>query len=270
MAIRLIGIDLDGTLLNSRGHVSEDNQHALRYAIEKGATPVICSGRMYSTAIMYVHPLGLHTPAVVCNGAEVRDEQLIYHRSVLDDSVVNEVLECSARFGVYPVVCDGNSMFIEKKHEAGIGEVFGTSYDEKDFYTLQEDMRALMRTARSEGVVKVVIVSADEEALANTRSQLEQNAQGRYEVTCSWSSSMDVISAGSSKGAGLLLLAQRLGIAPDEIMAIGDQENDLPMFEVAGVSVAMGNATAEAKARAKYTTLTNDQSGVAAAIRRFV
>ena len=75
---------------------------------------------------------------------------------------------------------------------------------------------------------------------------------------------------GVSKGRAVKELAEKMGIGPDQVMTVGDFDNDLSMIEYAGYGIAMGNATPKVKAAAKYVTLTNDEDGVAAAIRKYV
>ena len=90
------------------------------------------------------------------------------------------------------------------------------------------------------------------------------------EINSSWWDNLEIMAAGVHKGAALRCLAQRLEIPLDEVMAIGDNENDLPMLQVAGLPVAMGNAVESVKQQCAFVTATNDEDGVARAVRRFV
>mgnify|MGYP002612001587 CR=1 FL=1 len=89
------------------------------------------------------------------------------------------------------------------------------------------------------------------------------------DVTSSWSMNLELMPAGVNKGMAVSALAQRLGIGPARVMALGDYDNDVSMFSYAGVSVAMANASERARAAARYSTLSNDEDGVAHAIRRY-
>ena len=90
------------------------------------------------------------------------------------------------------------------------------------------------------------------------------------EITSSWADNYELMPQGVSKGRAVKELAEKMGIGPDQVMTVGDFDNDLSMIEYAGYGTAMGNATPKVKAAAKYVTLTNDEDGVAAAIRKYV
>lgn len=267
--IRLIGIDLDGTLLDKKGELPEENILAARFAWEKGALPVICTGRMYATALKFRDALGVVTPMVVCNGGEIRKSDLqVLRRDVLHMSDVELGLETAAKYGLCPIMSDGERMFLEAPLRHRAMEVYGEAFDEFEHFEYPDDKSAMLRIAEKNGAVKIVFATTDADALFGARIFLLSREQTRYAVTSSWTRSMDMIGAESSKGAALLRIAESMGIGREEIMAIGDHENDLSMFEIAGVSVAMGNADQLVKDKATFVTMKNDELGFVAAIRK--
>ena len=112
----------------------------------------------------------------------------------------------------------------------------------------------------------MVIEEKDTDALASLRTQIEQTVPG-LSISASWINNIEINAPGVNKGQGLKVLADRLGITMDEVMAIGDGINDLPMMQAVGIPVAMGNAMPEVRAEARFVTRSNLQSGVAAAVR---
>ena len=117
------------------------------------------------------------------------------------------------------------------------------------------------------GVNKYMIFSIDDPVpLQALRARMEKELP-RVEVSTSWVNNLEVNPKDANKAVALTALADSLNIPMSQVMAIGDNDNDIPMLRVAGVAVAMGNATANAKAAAHYETLPNSDGGVAAAIR---
>ena len=119
-----------------------------------------------------------------------------------------------------------------------------------------------------DGALKVVTFIPDRDKVARVRSAMEK-IDG-LEINSSWWDNLEMLEAGVHKGAALRALAERLNLPMEQVMAIGDNENDLSMFEVAGLSVAMGNGTDRAKESADWVTLTNEEDGVAHAIEKAV
>ena len=120
---------------------------------------------------------------------------------------------------------------------------------------------------KAQGVNKLLCMAQDEAKLERVRQELA--ALPGLDVTSSWSMNLELMPAGVDKGMAVAALAQRLGIGPVRVMALGDYDNDVSMLSYAGVSVAMANASEQARAAARYRTLSNDQDGVAYAIRRY-
>lgn len=115
---------------------------------------------------------------------------------------------------------------------------------------------------------KFVCIEQDSEKL-HALGRLLETLPG-LEITSSWADNYELMPRGVSKGRAVQELAEQMGIGPDQVMTLGDFDNDLSMIEYAGFGTAMGNASPRVKAAAKYVTLTNDEDGVAAAIRKFV
>ena len=145
------------------------------------------------------------------------------------------------------------------------------AYVEKEIRTIRTDPTVVTRLEdHLEAVVKLVGVTRDFERLASCEQLMRPALADRASVARSQSYYLDVTPAGTDKGAGVIKLARRLSVPVDEIVTIGDMENDVPMFRNSGFSIAMGNASAEVKSAAGGTTLSNEEDGVAAAIEQMI
>ena len=133
--------------------------------------------------------------------------------------------------------------------------------------TVVEDLRAFVAACPT-GIEKITMMFAEEAQRASALALL--SADRRFLVTSSLPNNLEVNDQSIDKGKGLLALAAMLGIRPEETMAVGDSSNDLAMLRAAGLGVAMGNGSAEAKAAADVTTDDNNHDGAAKAIERYV
>lgn len=259
MGIRLIASDMDGTLLDGQGQISPGNQEALRKAQERGVQLCIASGRIPYEIDKLVDPLGMPFHYLALNGGLVRSPGL-------PDIA-------------FPLSADEVALCVDAGNRAGARWVLFTAQDLMASSLPEEDWFGLRRVATREEaleaagrgeILKFIAVcgkDGDFEALARARGEVER---GGMAVASSGRDNFEVNPPGVDKGVALRALARRLGIDQGDVMALGDYENDLTMLGWAGVSVAMGNATAAVTAAAKYSTLPHTQDGVAAAIRRFV
>lgn len=269
---RLVAVDLDGTLLNSEKRISEEDKRVIKQAIDKGVKVVVCSGRIYAGARIFARQLGIGEPLIACNGAIIRDmatEELLY-----SDSMENEdcyrAMDICRKEGIYFHIYVGDTMYTERLD-------FSSLFYWQKNQTLPEKDRVDIRLVESTSEVlrnsrvaasKIVAVSDDPELLGQTREKVEKIET--VEVMSSASNNFEIMNRGVSKGNALRFLSERLGIGKEEIVAIGDNENDYSMIQFAGLGIAMQNAEASVKEIADYITLSNNESGVAEAIRRFI
>lgn len=244
MAIRLLALDMDGTLLNARQAISPENRRWIRRAAENGVTVCLASGRGRPTMLPYYEELGLAgTPFVAVNGGEVwRDESRLLSRRPLDRSLNRRLLaiaeETDAWFWAYG--CEGYYL---------------TKADWDPGFVQEEWL-------------KFGYYAEDREVLARVKAELGR--LGPLEITNSDPNNLEINPPGVSKAAGLAEVCRELGIRMEETVAVGDSLNDLAMIRQAGVGVAMGNAQPAVKRAADAVVAANDEDGVAEAIRRFV
>ncbi len=263
--IRLLALDLDGTLLNPDNRISETDAAAVQAARDSGVRIVLATSRWYGLANRTAQLLELDTPIICHNGAHIREagngSELLHLRIPIDAAREISALSDEERFETYTTV-DGIT-YVRAPWQAHIpGE------------RLPDDMHlagthAEFVTAPATGI----IIFGDEAVRAVTDAFAERYA-GILVFPAGWSETfrpyVTITAAGADKGRALRAIFEHLNIAPEETVAMGDAAPDLPMFEAAGFAVAMGNAPEDVQALADAIAPPNTADGVAWAIQRFV
>lgn len=270
--IKIIVLDLDGTLLTSDKKISPRNSAALERAAERGIHIVPSTGRFYGGMPDIVRELPFVRYAITVNGAEIYDarEQKVLHRSEITPQQADEVFEVLDQLPVvYDCYQEGWGWM-----EKGFYDKAGDFIDDprvlamvKELRTPVEDFRGLIRQ-RGKGVQKIQMFFRDMDARAEALPMLRQRFPG-LNVTSSIANNLELNSLDAHKGAALLELCRCLGVDPAQTMAFGDGLNDITMLQTAALGVAMENAYPEVKAAANFVTDTNDRDGVAKAIEQF-
>lgn len=270
MAIRLVAVDLDGTLLSPRGAVTPATQQAVRSAVQHGFPVALCTGRplrecrLVLEALPEVEYAVTSTAGRVLNvrtmqelgGVTMRPEQAARFYHILEefDNVIDFLADGQVRFDAARMT--RIAPYLPKGSEAHM----------RLHYTEWNDLSAFVDTFRKP-VDKLfsLYVSQQERDRAWARLQGED---------CFLSSSgprnLEITAPGADKGAGLAILAKHLGIDASEIVAIGDSSNDEQMLRYVGVPVAMGNALPEIKALCAAEAPSNAEDGVAFVLNQLV
>ncbi|HFI0700581.1 TPA: Cof-type HAD-IIB family hydrolase [Streptococcus suis] len=267
--IKLIALDMDGTLLNENKELMQPQIDAIHQAVEAGVTVVLCTGRPLVGVKPFVEQLGFDTEEeyiIVNNGCSTH--------STKDWSLIDwEELSISD--------IDYLSTFVEND------DVQISLFDEEDYFVLAEKANA--RVNLDAGLVGMIPQPIDlSEARSGKHRFFEAMFVGEkehidafenqhnpvlsqgYSTVRSQDYLLEILPNGASKATGLKKLADRLGILPEEIMAMGDANNDLEMLAFAGLGIAMGNANEQVKAIAQDITDTNENNGVAKAIEKHI
>ena len=282
--IKLLAIDLDGTLLNSRGEIPDANRNAVRLAEEAGVLVTIASGRRFRDARPVGLELGLNAPLITHNGALLKYADSLDTVSVdlLGPDTCFEILRVGKEYG-------GDALVSADPRKCGT-----LLYDRisEDNEPLQRYLQWAVTLHGDEAEDAVVHVERLEDQLANhdvihisfsgTCAAMADMA-GYLETELGDSVTIlstiyprrnftliDILPPHASKGSGVRKLAEIEKIEADEVMAIGDNFNDIEMLEFAGTPVVMGNAVEALKTRGFHQTARHDEAGVAQAIHRFV
>ena len=268
--IRLIAMDMDGTLLNSRQELSAGNAAALRAAEEKGVKLAVCSGRPAGDLGIFAANHGFEQMAILSlNGGYCLDRPFgtVYADYAIDQKTT---LQCWEWFQERKTTfaCFLQNDVVSFQGAPPARDIFlGVQWDDSRAPRILKGEEAVRRMMEGR-VNKILCVEQDPKRLRTLGHKLE--SLPGLEITSSWIENYEVMPCGVSKGRAVQELAEQMGIGPDQVMTLGDFDNDLSMIEYAGFGTAMGNASPRVKAAAKYVTLTNDEDGVAAAIRKFI
>ncbi|MEG1003991.1 sugar-phosphatase [Clostridium sp.] len=264
---KLIALDMDGTLLNSDKKVSERNREAIKKATELGVYVVLASGRPIDGLVSFLDELDLigdDDYVLSYNGCLVQKTK---SRDVVCDVTIKgkdfkDLLNIAKDAGVNIHAFSKDRGLITphaSKYTIYEASQNGIEYHEMDCDTISDD----------EEIIKVMMID-EPEILEKGMEKLPKEVYEKYSVARSTPFFLEFFNKEANKREGLKLLAKHLGINKDEIITMGDEMNDFPMIEYAGLGVAMGNACAGIKEIANYITDTNNNDGVAKVIEEFI
>lgn len=261
--IKAVFIDIDETLTNSQREVTEKTKLEIKKCVENGVKIILTSGRSRREAMDFQEQIGTSPYIVSSNGASAYDAENgveIYNERI-DPQMVLQLIKYSRENG-YRIKLNYKDLLV--MNEAAYP-------DEKDKEVSYEELE---RVAVEEQVVQCVITSTDFEKMKVFRDYIKNECVGiavaneskRFknpDLKPSRNYYCDVASVKVSKGNAVKAVCEYFEIKPEEIVTIGDGENDLSMFELTPNSVAMGNSLPEIKEKANYVTASNDEDGVA-------
>lgn len=268
MTIKLIALDMDGTVLDPQHNITPAVQSAIVEAAARGVKVVLTSGRPYIGMKKYIEQLGLNKAGQYCisyNGALVQSAQ---------DG--NTLLETSLGLADYQLFEQLARQL--KVHFQGLTRHhLYTSNQDISAHTVHEvemtgiplRYRAIDDIPSDLHFMKLMMVD-DPINLDRAIAAIPAELYHRYTLVKSSDHYLEILDKKANKGAAVQQLAAKLSIKADQVMAVGDHENDISMIIWAGYGVAMGNAIEKLRQQAEYQTSGNDQDGVAVAIKRFV
>lgn len=267
--IKLIALDLDGTLLNSEKKISEGNKNAIQLAKEKGVKVVLCSGRPLKGIKRYLEELNLLDEgdfSITYNGGLVQKNKTseIVSQKTLSYHQIQELYELSQQLNI-PM----NMLDLEYVYEPAYPKNRESLYPSLMSASLpfvKKDINSFKEAHQFNKVVYCTPPDVLDDAIAKIPSAFFEN----YSMMKSRPLLFEIMHPEVNKGKGIDSLCNILGYTKDEVMACGDEENDLAMLEYAGTAVVMENARDEVKEYASFVTKTNDEDGVAHAIQQFV
>lgn len=273
LPIRLIAIDIDGTLLDSRFQVSEANLSALRKAHESGVEITLVTGRRHAFAMPIADALGFPLWLISSNGAVTKSTAgELFHRDLLPSKTARKLLGLMEEYRGSAVVTfdreDRGALVIERSDELH-GSISRWMEKNKAYISQVVPLEDCLVTdpiqtmfcgsiERMRGAQERLAASGMDDEITVLKTEYEAR-----DLTI-----IDVLNHACSKGHAVERWAHRRGIKPEQVMAIGDNYNDVEMLEFAGIPVIMGNACQELLRAGYNPTGTNDESGVAGAIER--
>jgi Cof subfamily protein (haloacid dehalogenase superfamily) len=271
MSIKLIGLDLDGTTFNKEKRVSAENRAAIEEALGRGIDVVVSTGRTYTSIPDSLWEIRGLRYVITSNGAAVTDRstgERIYS-SFLDEGVVEKLITLSQDEDIpLEVFCDGKA-YVDSGFYHDVEA--GGSFPARRKYIMETrspiDGIYDFMERNSSSLENVNLLFEDMEKKRRIMEEVKKFSPAT--VTTSVRSNVEIGGPGSSKAQALAALMDRFGVRSEELMCCGDAPNDISMIEFAGVGVAMGNAGRETKEHADFVTYSNEDDGVAFAIRKF-
>ena len=270
--IKLIALDLDGTLLNEKKEIPPENEKALRECAARGIQIVPATGRTVYGIPDTIRDIPGVRYAIIINGGKVVDmqEDRVISSCLLSKEKTVEIMEIAERF---PIMYDA---YVEGR---GVSEE--RFLDHMGDYGISPGIQELVKRTRDRypniiGHIKELETSVEKVTMFFKTPQDKRDVREALKgvkdiiVSSSLPNNLEVNAAGATKGGGLLRLAEYLGISAAQTMAFGDGENDITMIESAGCGVVMENGAPFLKEKADYITLSNEEAGVAAAIKKLV
>jgi Cof subfamily protein (haloacid dehalogenase superfamily) len=265
--IRALALDLDGTLLGPGGVLSERTVRAVRASRDRGLGVIIATGRAVEAAEKFRIPLGVEGPMVYFNGAVVADMPggRVLNSTLLDLEAAVFCLRVAREMGVYYQVFFPGTP--EHPRETLMAEQAGPGRDMYHNHTgmladLGDVEKALDRPGLP-GCIKGMFI-AEPPVQDRVRARIEERFGGAVYIARTYGTFLEVLSPRISKGKGLLQALEHRGLKPEELIAFGDEENDLPMFEAASWALAPENAKDRVKKAADQVIGSNADDGVAA------
>ena len=272
MKYKLLCTDMDGTLLNDNKEISEVNRKAIVKAIDKGVIVTICTGRIFTFVNYYAQILGIKAPVIASNGAYIRcgtNHEVLY-KGALGIENCRKIMQVLNKHGINPLF---NSMDrILTGHVSSSSESylkFNKTLDAEHQFKVKviEDWESTF-IEYEEDILKCIAINNNLEIIKAAKEEV--SLIDSLEVVSSLYNNFEVMAKGVSKGKAVEFLANYYNIKREEIICIGDNENDLSMIDYAGLGVAMENSLEEVKSRSDYTTISNNADGVAKVIEKFI
>lgn len=273
---KLVALDLDGTLFNNQSRITEDNIKEIRRVSNQGVHVVISTGRPYcGIPFSQIEGTGIEY-AITTNGSSVYhipDRKCIYEDSMEPDMILPIMDYLLSKRIHFDVFISGDAFSPEKC--VAVGQNLAVPESLKNYILNSRkritDMPAYIRDNNLRVQKITMNFQQDADGVLVDREEIKAYFDSRNDVTCVCGgyNNLEFTKLGADKGNGLRQLAQYLGVPVADTIAIGDTENDLAIIQAAGVGIAMGNATDAVKAASDDITLSNEKSGVAAALRKY-
>lgn len=290
MAYKLLALDLDGTTLNSKLEILPQVQRAITAAQERGVTVTLATGRMFGATLPYAQRLNAHGPLICYQGGLIRHSQTgeVYHHTAVPGALAAEAIELLLAADLFVIAYIDERLWVARQRPEL--DMYLDWHPEHPEVVIDPNMAgtianasiARLLTQAASGLdpdlsttvvanppTKLLFV-AEPDVVGRELMRLTAHFAGRLSVFRSHALFGELTPLGVNKGAALAQLAAQLGIAREQVIAIGDHENDLDMLRWAGLGLAMGNAIPEVKAIADAVIPSVDEAGVAWAIERYI
>ena len=264
---KAVFLDMDGTLLRSDHTVSELTVKTIQNLTEKGIPVILVSARPINAVLPTFRKIGLpaHTPLITLNGSYIVENEQPIFEAVIDLETTERV---TAQVRPYKATI---AYYLQREWYSEVSDAW-TDHEQKimDVALQVGPIDRLVKdwSARKIGPNKMMVMS-EPDNIAGIQQHLRSIYNGRLNIYPSKETYLEVMDTRGSKSNAVRFVGERLGLKPAEIVAMGDNYNDVEMIQFAGMGVAMGNAPDDIKARAGFVTDTNNNDGVRKALEKF-
>ena len=258
--IKMVISDVDGTLCPIYGRPNEKTIQTVHKLTQLGIKMVIATGRMYKAAKYIADDLNIDTPIVCYQGAMIRDEKEVYFEQNVPKETVFEIIDHLRNYGAHINLYMRDRLIVENDDKY-IKEYAG---DRDINYEVVDDLKSV-----AEYATKMLAIHEDADKVTFIRDEMQKNYPA-LNIVKSTDYYCEFVNPKADKGYALQFLGEKWGIKKEEILAIGDQDNDIQMLQAAGIGVAMGNGSKNIKKIADYICPSVDETGFVDAIEKFV
>lgn len=259
--IKLVTIDLDGTLFDSDSKISDANKQAVRECINSGIKIVLSTGKSIKCVDLVIKELGLVDLQIAAGGTVIITPDLKIHAvmKISRDSVLNAINLASGNGIGYGLDTTAGNLYYEKEH-----------HNLKYFRETGEFIEKIENIRQDRIIDNGLLFTFLVDESDDFNEILRKNIDADVKIRRGGQYFLNMLSRKAGKVASLKQILKKSGIDKDEVMAIGDSNNDLGTIEFAGLGIAMGNAIGDVKLAADYISSDNDNNGVAEAIYKFI
>lgn len=271
MSIKMIGLDLDGTTLNNDGIMTERTKKAFVSAMEKGVHIIVATGRAIHSLPKDLFDIKGLEYTITSNGARIIEmkEKSTIRASFINEETVRRIHNfLKERDAMIEIFCEGRAFISRSEYEniVGGGPTRRSRKYVKESRTPVDDIYSML-WEKADHIENISINYFEKEEKAEMEKSLSEIPG--MTLTSSFPYNNEIGGVNTSKAEALKYMMEKLSVSPEELMCCGDSLNDMAMIKLAGIGVAMENASDEVKKIADYITSTNHDDGVANAIEKF-
>lgn len=261
---KLLAFDLDGTLMRHDLIIPQSAVKAIKKAQKNGIICIIATGRVYSSAKIFAQKLGIKGPIITLQGAlikEVRSGKEIFYKSI-SKSTALKIIDLIRKLKLQALMNIKGRVLVESKTpELEIYKNITLSNIE-----FVDDFKKHLK----EPPTKFMIMSYDQGLIDKTEKRFHKELGKKINLFKSLPRFLEIVDIKADKGAALALLCKRLGVKKEEVIAVGDNHNDISMIKWAGLGVAVSDAPVEVKKHADFITAKVENSGIAKVVEKFL
>lgn len=263
--IKMLVLDIDGTIYKKDYTASQNVKDILKKLVQMGIKVVLATGRMYAATVHVARDLELNTPIISYQGGLIKEFcncETVLSQNTVDPVWAKEIVLTLKDRGIHFNLYMDDILIVEEDSET----VRKYTDERKVKYAVVDSLAETPLI----NVNKILAIDLDAEKIENLTNELGQIYKDKLYIVRSTPTFCEIASKEATKGKAVKFLADLWGIKKEEIMACGDQDNDIEMLLAAGTKVAMGNATQELKKIADYITDSVDNDGVCRAVEKFI